>query len=331
MDYVTGWEIENAMDHLPVGRELKLKKFVSGYNVSAEAGCAALSPSGETLVIIRKYHPTLNVWADDPDYRTDDYAIGLAYFRTGTYTWFYLPRSYAYIAIRVSDAFPPVIEIDTAEKGTVVTNTQELSRRLSNHRVGDGDASDESLLLENFSQLTNHVQPPTPRIRITQTTIELSPIGELQHDSYESWTRESVAIPLFNESLPVTVMDFNPQDPTQRDRLSKLSEALSAFLRLGEADRMRASELVNQNCQEFIEAVGVEGWNQEMADVVDPNMIWRFVYPREVLISYSDEHDAVFVVLSCDCDWEEEHGLQLVYRDGNTLVRVSQKDGHYTD
>jgi hypothetical protein len=333
MDYVTGWEIETPTDHLPAGRKPKLKRFVSDYNVNAEAGCAALSPNGETLVIIRKYHPTLNVWADDPDYGTDDYAIGLAYFKLGLYTWFYLPKSYAYTAVRVSDALPPVIEIDTVEKGTVVTNSQELSRNLSNHRVGDDVASDESWLLERFSQLTNRVELPAPRIPITQSTIEFSPIGELRQMSGfdEWWTRESVAIPFFNESLPVTLMDFHPQDPSQREQFSKSSEALSAFLNLGETDRMRASELVNENCQEFIEAVGVDDWNQAMADLGDPNLIWQFVHPREVLISYSDERDAAFVVVSCECDWEEEHGLQLVYRNGNMLVRVSQQDGHYTD
>jgi hypothetical protein len=68
-----------------------------------------------------------------------------------------------------------------------------------------------------------------------------------------------------------------------------------------------------------------------MAGIADPNMVWQFVHPREVLISYSEKRNAVFVVLSCECDWEEEHGLQLVYQDGTTLVRVSQQDGHYTD
>jgi hypothetical protein len=333
MDYVTGWEIESPMDHLPARRTSLLKEFVSDYNVKAEAGCAALSPNGETLVIIRKYHQTLNVWAGDPDYGTDDYAIGLAYFRPGMYTWFYLPKSYAYTSLRVSDAVPPVIEIDTVEKGTVATNSQELSRKLSNYRVGDGSASDESWLLQNFLQLSNHVEISAPRIPITQSTIELPLIGKLRQVSGfdEWWTRESVQIPYFNEPLPVTVMDFHPQDPKQRLRFSKVSEALSAFLNLGEVDRMRASELVYENCKEFIDAVGVDAWNQQMADLHDPKMIWQFVHPREVLISYSEERDAVFVVLSCECDWEDEHGLQLLYRDGKILVRVSQQDGHYTD
>jgi hypothetical protein len=333
MTTMTGWEIDSPMDHLPTGRKKLLKNFVAEYNANAESGCAALSPDGETLVIIRKYHPTLNVWAGDPDYGSDDHAIGLAYFRSGTYTWFYLPKSYAYTAVRVTDSFPPVMEIDTVEKGTVITNTQELSRKLSNHRDGDGFASEEPLLVENFAQLTNHVELPAPQIRITQKTIELSLIGELDRvSSFDDWwTSEPVTIPYFDQSLPVTFMGFNPQDPAQQDHLRKANDAVAAFLHLQESDRMRASELVNQNCQEYIEAVGVEDWNEAMASIVDPNLVWQYVHPREVLISYSEKRNSIFIVLSCECDWEEEHGLQLVYQDGITLVRVSEQDGHYTD
>ncbi len=39
----------------------------------------------------------------------------------------------------------------------------------------------------------------------------------------------------------------------------------------------------------------------------------------------------MYVQIAADCDWEPEHGLQLVYRGGNELVRVSEQDGHLTN
>lgn len=36
------------------------------------------------------------------------------------------------------------------------------------------------------------------------------------------------------------------------------------------------------------------------------------------------------VVLGCECAWEPEHGLQLVFRDGRRLTRISQFDGDLT-
>ena len=35
--------------------------------------------------------------------------------------------------------------------------------------------------------------------------------------------------------------------------------------------------------------------------------------------------------MSCHCRWEDEHGLQFVFRQGRDLVRVSSEDGHLTD
>ena len=37
-----------------------------------------------------------------------------------------------------------------------------------------------------------------------------------------------------------------------------------------------------------------------------------------------------YVTFACECDWEPEHGLALVFIDGNRLGRVSSYDGHPT-
>jgi hypothetical protein len=329
MASVTGWELYEPQNHLPAHRTNVVSTFVEQYQ-----GCAALSPDGQTLVIIRRYHPTLNMAPDDSPNADSTYVVGLAYYRQGMYTWFYLPKSYAYSAIRVSDDIPAVVEIDTVENGTIVTNIQELHRKLANMRAGGGVASEEAWLVENFAQLANVVVPPAPVIPITQNVIDLGPpVGQLHAVSGMSgwWTNDAVAVAYFDRSLPVTLMECNPQDPSQEGFVAKASHAISQFLLLNESDRLSASQQVNAYCQDFIEAVGVEDWNEEMAAITNPDDVWKFVDPREVLISYSESRDAMFIVLSCECDWEEEHGLQLIYREGNELVRVSDQDGHYTD
>ncbi|MFC7668884.1 DUF6985 domain-containing protein [Hymenobacter humi] len=35
--------------------------------------------------------------------------------------------------------------------------------------------------------------------------------------------------------------------------------------------------------------------------------------------------------MESECEWEVEHGLQLVFRQGRMLTRVSQYDGHLTE
>lgn len=53
------------------------------------------------------------------------------------------------------------------------------------------------------------------------------------------------------------------------------------------------------------------------------------------LIDFEPEKDKTFLDEAeqafCECDWEEEHGLQLVFRQGKKLTRISDQDGHLTE
>jgi len=48
----------------------------------------------------------------------------------------------------------------------------------------------------------------------------------------------------------------------------------------------------------------------------------------ELIVSRRSGGDrAVYVSLECDCDWEPEHGLQLVFRNGTAITKVGPFDG----
>ena len=49
--------------------------------------------------------------------------------------------------------------------------------------------------------------------------------------------------------------------------------------------------------------------------------IWNFVRPSEIIIDW-DENGDFYLNVSCECGWEEEHGLQLIFKDGLTLIRA---------
>ncbi len=58
--------------------------------------------------------------------------------------------------------------------------------------------------------------------------------------------------------------------------------------------------------------------------------VWSHIdFGFEATVSRRDDGDrAVYVSFECNCDWEQEHGLQLVFRHGNVITKLGPYDGH---
>lgn len=108
--------------------------------------------------------------------------------------------------------------------------------------------------------------------------------------------------------------------------------ALAAFLSLTPADRLADTRHVYAYYRDFHEAVGGEDFlDDEMGVPETPEAIWRHVHPKQLYLVRGPDDDHVYVVASGDCDWEVEHGLSLVWRDGRTLCKAGGEDGHVTN
>jgi hypothetical protein len=61
--------------------------------------------------------------------------------------------------------------------------------------------------------------------------------------------------------------------------------------------------------------------------------IWAHIQlGKELYVSrrgYGD--NGMYVSLECNCDWEPEHGLQIVFKNGNVVCKVGPYDGHLTN
>jgi hypothetical protein len=151
-------------------------------------------------------------------------------------------------------------------------------------------------------------------------------IGVLaQHsDVPEWWTSRPIPIPFFSDKPLRFIITDDPVDSVYQP---DVESAVANFLSLGETDRIIASEPVYQNYRDFLEAVEVEE-----LPVGDPIQIWHFVTPTEIYVSRRHRRDCnVYIQVACECAWEDEHGLQLVFRRGKKLIRVSNQDGHLTE
>jgi hypothetical protein len=107
--------------------------------------------------------------------------------------------------------------------------------------------------------------------------------------------------------------------------LDGADKSLENFVRLSSIDRTENSDIVHHYYSEALKY----GYTKPL-DIKTTNDIWNFVTPTEIII-HLDETGDFYLCVSCECEWEEEHGLQLVFAKGQTLTRASGHDGHFTD
>lgn len=152
-------------------------------------------------------------------------------------------------------------------------------------------------------------------------------LGPLRPDvSIDEWVvSDPVPLPLLDGlALPFVLEDVET-DAAPQD----FADAVRAFLALGAADRDAAAPRVWRYYRWFTDLCERGGYDVDWAPIATPAQVWAHVQPNEVMVTRGgDPSTPVHVKLSCNCAWEVEHGLQLVWRGGRELVRVSDIDGH---
>ena len=158
-------------------------------------------------------------------------------------------------------------------------------------------------------------------------------LGKLtQDDTFSNWWKsKALEIPFFdNKELPIIFMGFEPNHDTTF--LQEADQALINFFKLNAGNRNSISELAYRNCMDFLDAIDFDEADESLREIKNKNEIWRFIHPSEIYVTrrpYKEQDMYVFV--ACECDWEQEHGLQLVFRQGKKLTRISTQDGHLTE
>lgn len=159
-------------------------------------------------------------------------------------------------------------------------------------------------------------------------------LGKLkqEEDFTDWWKSDEFDIPFFgNEKLTITFMDFEP-DGDDKTFIDEADKALTNFLKLSMEDRNGISELAYKNCMEFLDAVDFDEADEPLRQIKNRNEIWNFIHPTEIYVTRRPYKDRdIYIQISCECDWEQEHGLQLVFRQGKKLTRISDQDGHLTE
>lgn len=73
--------------------------------------------------------------------------------------------------------------------------------------------------------------------------------------------------------------------------------------------------------------------DEDFPRIASADEVWSLIQlGSEPVVSRRGYGDlGVYVSLECNCDWEPEHGLQIVFKDGNKVCKVGPYDGHLTN
>jgi hypothetical protein len=217
----------------------------------------------------------------------------------------------------------PIITIH-ADGISRTTNVGELYQKLSNTTP-----MDEAAKMAAFVSLDNTINT-VKRAAVEVTEVRSEILGTLQQDEQfdDWWHSEPKAVPYLDGlALTFTYIDFNPAE--DEAFIAEADETIRNFLTLTAIDRLAASAHVYRNCMKFLDAIGYNEEDDALWKIKDRQEIWQHVRYNQCYVSREPYEDhEVYLRLSCECDWEPEHGLQLVFNRHGKLVRVSAEDGH---
>jgi hypothetical protein len=76
-----------------------------------------------------------------------------------------------------------------------------------------------------------------------------------------------------------------------------------------------------------------KSYDDEFKPIKSPSAIWKHVRlgnePR--VFRSRTAGKGIYISIKCGCDWEQEHGMEIVFKDGRKLVKVGPDDGNPTN
>lgn len=153
-------------------------------------------------------------------------------------------------------------------------------------------------------------------------------LGEMTKDDRfgELYSRELPIAALGGQLCRIVLSGYD-EDGQKQD----FHEAIANFLAAPESVLKAATPHIVQYCQDMNSLWSPD--DPEYVKIETPADVWKHVQlGRRPVISRRGRGDKeVYVSVECECDWEPEHGLQIVFKHGVTVSKVGPYDGHLTN
>ncbi len=136
-----------------------------------------------------------------------------------------------------------------------------------------------------------------------------------------------IRVPMLGRDKRTIVLQGYEDDPKK----GEFHAAIKNFLAGDRTVLERASKHVYRYYLDVKE--GVDDDEEGFPRIKTAATVWKRVQlgaePSVRRRHYGDKK--IYVSLECNCDWEPEHGLQLVLKNGRSITKVGPYDGHLTN
>jgi hypothetical protein len=161
--------------------------------------------------------------------------------------------------------------------------------------------------------------------------VNIPPIGDVEpHADVREWL---ISPPHPIRCLLGHVVQFVFEGYLDDPCKSDYHRAIQNLLELDSFALTAVAPYVAQYCNEISDLCGDDELPQ--ISIERPSDVWHYVqFGTELQVSRraeGDDEDGIYFSLECNCDWEPEHGLVLVVRDGRAFTRVGPYDEHRTN
>jgi hypothetical protein len=156
--------------------------------------------------------------------------------------------------------------------------------------------------------------------------IEIPLLGKLKRNKVDWFCSEAVPVKVLRGLLCSFQLEGYPEDEHKED----YHQAIRNFLAADEAVLKAATPYVVKYWQDC--HLHTDPGEPDYIEIKQPEDIWNYVQlDKEPLVTrrhYCDKK--VYISLGCRCVWEQEHDLQIVFKEGIVVNKIGPYDGHLT-
>src|SRR5438309_8296801 len=156
--------------------------------------------------------------------------------------------------------------------------------------------------------------------------VDIPGIGPVAPAGTRCYRSDAVTVPALRNATCQLLISGYDDDLGKEDFYA----AIAAFLAIDESVLSVAAAPIFEYYQDV---ASDDTGNGPPVSISTPDQVWGHIRPDSEALVQRDRHGDghVYVSVECECDWEPEHGLQIVFRDGQTVTKVGPYDGHLTN